>query len=433
MNTLWRYIQKTYQMITPHEGRTVLSNAAFLSALHTVNYLLPLLLLPYLFQILGASAFGSLALAQGLTIYLNLIIDYSFNVSATRTLSTLVDDKTAMQKLYSHVCFCRALLFLIAALIAVILLNTLPKCTENPTLYLINFSLILAQAFNPSWFFNGVERMHHLARLNIITEFICAFGLFLFIQNPSDAPKVPAIVCAVSLIMNIIGHMLIQQSSGIHLTKPDFNFIKELFKEGWPLFISSLAINAYTNMRIVFIGLLTNNTLTGLYAMAERIAGLIQAFPLNAFLQAIFPRLSHIYSRNPSKALTMMSNMQLITTWLSLFWLPIVGLLAEPLMKIICDGDYGPAVITFRILLVGVFFIQANAFRIQFFLVSGQHALYSKIHVHMALLACPLLYLATSHFSYLGAALMSVIVEAMVCLYATVSLHNILSKKPASN
>ena len=64
MHSLFRQIKKTYRMAKPHERKTVLKNFASLSVLQAITYLLPVLILPYLFRVLGPSKFGLIAFAQ---------------------------------------------------------------------------------------------------------------------------------------------------------------------------------------------------------------------------------------------------------------------------------------------------------------------------------------------------------------------------------
>ena len=78
---------------------------------------------------------------------------------------------------------------------------------------------------------------------------------------------------------------------------PGFKRVCQELEVGRELFLSIVAINAYTSTRVFAVGLMTNNTLTGFYSIAERISNVAQTFPLSSFSQAIFPRLSNIYRR----------------------------------------------------------------------------------------------------------------------------------------
>ena len=110
-----------------------------------------------------------------------------------------------------------------------------------------------------------------------------------------------------------------------------------------------VAINTYTTTRVFAVGLLTNNTLTGFYSIAEKIANAVQTFPLSSFTQAIFPRLSKIFHKNKMKAFTIMEQVQSITVIVSLIFLPLIFMLAPFIVKLVCGGTYPAASIIFKI------------------------------------------------------------------------------------
>jgi O-antigen/teichoic acid export membrane protein len=202
-----------------------------------------------------------------------------------------------------------------------------------------------------------------------------------------------------------------------------FKHIRHELKAGWDIFISVVAINAYTTTRVFCIGLLTNNTITGFYSIAERIANVCQTFPLLSFSQAIFPRLSAIFRRNKNKALILMKRIQQITIRIALICLPLIFIGADFIVEIVCGEDFAETALSLRILLVAVFFVCANAFRVQFLLVCGKTKIYSRIHVAMAMLALPSLFILTHYFSYIGTAAATVAIEAgiFVITFITVS------------
>jgi PST family polysaccharide transporter len=203
---------------------------------------------------------------------------------------------------------------------------------------------------------------------------------------------------------------------------PEYRNFRQQLKAGWDIFISNVAINAYTTTRVFTVGLLTNNTLTGLYSIAEKIANAFQTFPLFSFTQALFPRLSKIFHKNKLKAFKIMQRLQQITVSVSLLCLPLIFIFAHLIIGVACGGDYPEAVLSLRLLLISVFFVHSNAFRVQFLLVCGKTHIYSRIHVMMAMMGMPLIFLLIYSFSYAGAAVATVAIEAGIfaITYSTV-------------
>lgn len=109
-----------------------------------------------------------------------------------------------------------------------------------------------------------------------------------------------------------------------------------------------------------------------------------------------------------------MEQIQSITVIISLIFLPLIFMLAPFIIKIVCGGIYPAAVLSLRFLLISIFFISANAFRVQFLLVCGKTGSYSKIHVTMATIGLPLIIIFIYSFSYAGAAMATAIIESGV-------------------
>jgi polysaccharide transporter, PST family len=414
MRQLIKLIQKVYKMVDPQEGKRVMHNVLSLSGLQAITYLLPMVILPYLFQTLGPERFGLIAFAQAFVQYFIILTDYGFSVSATKEISLCHDDEQKISKVYSAVMTVKLVLCLVSLVVLLLCVYFVPRFQEEAMVYVLSFGVVVGTTLFPVWFFQGTENMKYIAKINIFGEFIYAFSIFFLIKGPLDYVLVPVINSTVFLVVGLLGQYIAIRHFGIHLRFPTLKDLKRQLDAGWNIFISVVAINTYTITRIFAVGLMTNNTLTGFYSIAERIANAVQTFPLSSFTQAIFPRLSKIYHKNTHKAFEIMQHVQLITILISLIFLPAIFIFSPAIIKVVCGGYYPEAVLALRFLLVSVFFVSANAFRVQFLLVSGHTDIYSRIHVSMAMVGLPLIILLIYKFSYAGAAMATMAIEAGV-------------------
>ncbi|MCX5710997.1 MAG: polysaccharide biosynthesis C-terminal domain-containing protein, partial [Candidatus Omnitrophica bacterium] len=184
-----------------------------------------------------------------------------------------------------------------------------------------------------------------------------------------------------------------------------------------------------TTTRVFAIGLLTNNILTGYYAIAERIANAIQTFPLDAFSQALYPRISKIFTRSRKRAAKIMHTVQTSFIFSYLVVIPLAYYFAPWITRIACGVAYPEVIITLRLLLLAVFCIIANAFRVQFLLVCGKPDIYSKIHVIAAIIGLPLICILIYYFSYAGAALSTIILEVGIYIATFEIIRKLALKK----
>lgn len=431
MPSLIKLIQKTYKMIEHRGSSTGLHNVISLSELQVITYLFPIILIPYLFRMIGPEKFGLIAFAQAFVQYFCILTDYGFNVSATKEIALCIEQKIKVRKVIAAVMTVKAVLGLFSFLILGTLVYFVPKFRNDWMVYVLSFGAVLGGALFPAWFFQGAERMKYTAQLNIIGQFIFAFCIFSFIRGPRDYLLVPLITSLVALMTGLWGQYILLSRFDIHFQLPEYQDIRQQLQAGWNVFISNVAINAYTITRVFAVGLLTNNTTTGFYSIAEKIANAVQTFPLSSFSQAIFPRLSKIFKRNKAKAFEIMQQVQLITIMISLIFLPAIFIFAPLIVKLVCGGDYPATILSLRFLLVSIFFISSNAFRVQFLLVCGKTDIYSRIHITMAILGLPLIILFIYSFSYVGAAMATAIIEAGVftMTYFTVKSLTFPNKK----
>ncbi len=426
MRALIRLIQKTYRMVDPLEGSRVLRNVTSLSGLQLITYILPIVILPYLFRVIGPEKFGLIAFAQAFVQYFMILTDYGFSVSATKEISLCHEDTPKLCNVISAVMTIKTILAFVSLVILCGVVYFVPRFKEDWMVYALSFGAVIGNTLFPTWFFQGTESMKYTAKLNIIGELAYAFGIFLCIHSPSDYLLVPTITSLAAILTGLLGQYILFTRFKVSFQLPKMKDLHLQMEAGWNIFISVVAINAYTTTRVFAVGLLTNNTLTGFYSIAEKIANAVQTFPLYSFTQAIFPRLSKIFHKNKAKAYEIMRHVQLITVIVSLICLPLIFILTPLIVKLVCGGIYPAAVLSLKFLLISIFFISANAFRVQFLLVCGQTKAYSRIHVTMATIGLPLIIFFIYSFSYAGAAMATAIIEAGVCAltYVTVKKLN---------
>lgn len=414
MQSLVKLIKKTYRMVDPLEGSRVMHNVTSLSGLQLVTYLFPIIILPYLFRVIGPEKFGLIAFAQAFVQYFMILTDYGFSVSATKEISLCLENKTKVCNVVSAVMTIKTILAFLSLLVLCIVVYFVPRFKDDWMVYALSFGAVIGNTLFPAWFFQGSESMKYTAKLNIIGEFAFAFSIFLFIHGPNDYLLVPTITSLTALFTGLLGQYILFARFKLSLQMPNPKDLRQQLQAGWNVFISVVAINAYTTTRVFAVGLLTNNTLTGFYSIAEKIANAVQTFPLSAFSQAIFPRLSKIFHKNKMKAFDIMKQVQLITIIVSLIFLPLIFILAPFIVKLVCGGIYPAAILSLRFLLISVFFISSNAFRVQFLLVCGKTDIYSRIHITMAAIGLPLIITFIYSYSYVGAAMATAIIEGGV-------------------
>jgi len=209
MHSLLKLIKKTYKMARPHERKVVMHNVAYLSSLQTITYLLPVIIVPYLFRVIGAEKFGLIAFAQAFVQYFMILTDYGFSISATKEISLCRHEPAKVSRAFSSVMTVKIALALLSFLLLVIIVYFVPKFRNDWPVYILSFGAVVGSTLFPVWFFQGTEKMKYITNLNIIGGIIYALFIFSFVKGPEDYLAVPLINSSVFLITGLLGQYIV--------------------------------------------------------------------------------------------------------------------------------------------------------------------------------------------------------------------------------
>ena len=269
--------------------KKVVENAIYLTILQWFNYLIPLLILPYLVRTIGTKMFGLVMFAQTVATIFTLITDFGFSITGTRALSILKKNRTMKGELFFGVMSIKFALIILLLFFLFALTSTSDKFSQNKLIYYYSFGVTIGMTIFPSWFFHGIQNMKVITIVNAVSRTLFAGLVFMFITKPEDFLLVPLFNSASYIITGLFG--LFYALKFLKIKVPSIIFIFNLVKESFKLFLSNLSTSLYSSFNILIIGLLTNDTLTGVYASFEKIILALKNI-YTPIYQAVFPWLS---------------------------------------------------------------------------------------------------------------------------------------------
>ncbi|MRI58853.1 MAG: flippase, partial [Epsilonproteobacteria bacterium] len=269
------------------EYKRLVSNFTALLTLQGANYLLPLITFPYLVRVLGVEKFGLVSFAMALTAYFNIIVDYGFNLTATKDVSIHRHDREYLSKIVSSVFIIKFALLILSFGILMGLILFVEKFSSHPYLYLFSFGIVFGQMLFPQWFFQGIERMEYITFLNLVAKILFTIAIFLFVHTQDDFYKVPFIQSLGYMVAGVMALWIIATRHGLRAVF-DWHKIRYYIVYNFSFFLSRLAVNLYTVSNTFILGLFFHAQVVGQYSIAEKVVKIVQSL-YGILTQTLYP------------------------------------------------------------------------------------------------------------------------------------------------
>lgn len=392
--------------------RGLLWNIATLYSIQVASYVLPLLTIPYLTRVLGTVGWGLVAFSQSFGQYSNLVVEYGFNLSATREVARHRDSRDVLAQLLAGVTGAKSLLTLVAILIAYAGYRWVPVLQANPNLLWASMVASVAQGFNLLWFFQGLERMRVVAALDIAGRIVSTFLVFLVVNTPMDGWKVLILQGGTSMATTSVAYLLAYRE--VPFRWPIMRDVVTALRMGWAMFLSRSAVSLYTTGNAFILGLFVPPQLVGFYAGAEKVIKAVLGL-LGPVSQALFPRVSKMVHTAREEAAVLAKTAIIVLGSGGFLAGGAVWLLAPHLVEIALGPEFGGAVDVLRILaLLPALVAASNVLGIQWLLPLGLDRPYTSIIVGGGFVNLSLAIILAPHFAHTGMASAVVASETFV-------------------
>lgn len=402
--------------------KRLITNFLSLASMQGLNFILPLVTLPYLLQVVGPGKFGLISFAQALIQYFILFTDYGFNLVATKEISLNRENKKKLSVIFSTVMVVRSILLIFSFLVLIILILFIPKFQKDSIIYLLTFGMVVGNVMFPIWFFQGIEHMKVISLLNIVSKLIFTIGIFVFVKNETQFLYVPILNSLGYIAIGFIGLYLVIFRYRIQILKPSIEDIKHQLKEGWDIFVSNLVTSLYTTSNIFILGFFASNTIVGYYSSAEKVVKAI-ASVVGPLIQTVYPFLAKALNESKQAALNMINKIfyliSIVMGILSLF----VGVFAEDIVNIALGPEYQSTIPLLQILAALPLILGwASVFGILTMINFDYKKELSRIYIFSGILSIILMALLIPTFEEVGTAWNAILTEAFATLLMAIFL-----------
>ncbi|MCX7703167.1 MAG: flippase [Planctomycetota bacterium] len=339
------------------DRRKLVLNFLSLSFTRGFGYIFPLITVPYLVRVLGPVNFGGVAFVQALNVYFSFLVNYGFDLSATKEVAQNREDKEKVKEIYNSVRGARILLASIGFLIYFSIVWFIPQFRTDTPLFLGGFCIPLANSLVQTWFLLGIERMNFIPLLNSLGNIAYTAAVFLFIRESSHYVYALPLRALGYAVEGVGGMVVIRYRLGIHSLVPRWKGISRQLKEGWRLFLSVITSTSYRYSNTLILGFLAPMDVVGYYAAAEKMlhaAWMLVVLPVS---QSVYPHVARLVKKSKRDALQFVRKLLFFfggSTYLLSF---SISLLAVPIVEIVLGSGYRESVVVVRTLAFLLFFI----------------------------------------------------------------------------
>lgn len=355
-----RLLEKLKKQI--NENKQVVENILSLSVLNVINYVFPIVIIPYLIYTLGAEKYGIYAFVFSIYQYLLLIVNYGFMFSATKLVSIHRNELEKVSKIFWSVLAVRLLLSFSCSVLVLLSVAFIDIIQNEKSIYLYGIGLLFGTALTPLFLFQGLEKMKYVTIINAIPKLLLTILIFIFINSEEDYSFVILFQAIGFLAAGILSLILAIKTFNIKFVLPSSQDLLYQFRDGWHIFASTISMSFYRESNVLILGFLTNYTVVGFYASAEKVIKAVQSLS-NPVTQALYPYFSYrLNKENADKSLQNVLNFgKYFALFLSLITLSIV-LLSPSIIEMTFSGEYEEMIRNIQLLSPAVFFGGLNYF-----------------------------------------------------------------------
>jgi PST family polysaccharide transporter len=388
-------------------------NSAFLYGVQICRKIFPLIMIPYLARVLRAEGWGTVAFVQSLADIVALVIEFGFNLSATREVSRGRNDRARCGQIMAGVLGAQALLSTSALTLVFFLAPHLSLLRENPAMLTAACVYAVAQGFAPLWFFQGLERMATAAGLEIFARLCALAGIFLFVHNADDGWKVLSLQAFTAGVSTVAGIGLAFRTFGFRMPSPPL--VLNALRKGWPMFVFRSAESLYGVGNSFVLGLFAAPVTVGYFAIAEKISKAIFGL-LNPVREALYPRLSYLMESSERAAARLARIGIAIMTITGLVLSATILFFARDLIRLLAGRGFAHAVPVLRIMGFLPFVLSITySVGLQWLLPLGRDMVVNRIIICGGVLNLCLAFALASRFGAIGMACSVLSAELFVC------------------
>ena len=375
--------------------------------------ILPLVTTPYISRVLGAESIGIYSYTISIITYFVLFGSLGVAMYAQREIAFVQDSKVRRSRVFWETFFLRAITLGISM---VVFFFAFAFKGDYALYYRILLLYILANIFDISYVFQGLEEFKKLVARNLIVKILSIISVFLFIRKPGDVN----IYLLIYSLSNLLGNLSLWMYLPKYILPPNLrrmSLVKHI-KPTLIMFMPQIATQIYTVLDKAMLGtLLSDKAEVGFYEQSQKVVVVLMTV-ITSLGTVMLPHMANKFAQGKDDEIkeSIMNSFRLVL----ILAIPMVcGLciVAPDFMPMFLGEGYDKTVaitwvISPIILMIGL----SNVIGIQYLLPTKRQNLLTVSVTSGAVINFIFNLILIPHFKSIGSAIATLIAETTVTL-----------------
>ena len=281
------------------ENKRVIKNAAWMAVFQAANYVIPILLIPYISRILGVDSFGKVTYMQTIAQYATFFINFGFEYTSTRAIAVNRDNPEKLRSIFWGTIYAKMLLTVVSLLVFLPYSFSHSQSTEEMVMYMAAWMINVGWWLYPSWYFLGMEKLSIMSVANFLIKAAGAILVVVCVREASDSVNYLASFSFSYIAGGLITIVYCIRKEGMRRISVTVDTVKTLLGDSLPVFLASVFSSITQAFAVTYLGSghATEHDL-GIYSGAFKLVFAAVAMCNLPISMAIFLKVSREYEKD---------------------------------------------------------------------------------------------------------------------------------------
>ena len=386
----------------------VLKNYAYNLSYQLLVIILPIITTPYVTRVFSSDDLGTYGYFNSIVTYFILLATLGVANYGTKVIS---GHRKKIEKNFWGIYSLQLGATFLSLTLYGLLCLALPFM-QNPVAYILGLSLV-SKGLDISWLFQGLEDFRKITARNITVKLVGVISIYLFVKSANDL----YLYVFLLTIFELLGQLSMWLPAREFIGRPHFDieYARHHLKPVILLFLPQVAISLYVTLDRTMLGALASTKDVGIYDQALKLVNILLTL-VTSLGSVMLPRVAHLLATGDHKAVNRMHEISFLIYNLVIF--PIMAgmlIVNDDFVQFFLGQDFQDARYAIAIMVFRMFFIGwTNIMGIQILIPHNKNKEFMMSTTVPAIISVGLNLLLLPKLGYIGAAIVSVLTEALV-------------------